>query len=98
MTETAQTMIMNDELADLIAKRLGDLLREARLNKKLSQHRLSDQVEINTSYYSLIENGEVNLTVRKLMCICAGLGIRPDVIMRGLVDSLENSEIPKQIH
>jgi transcriptional regulator with XRE-family HTH domain len=91
-------MIMNDELADVIAKRLGDLLREARLNKKLSQHRLSDQVEINTSYYSLIENGEVNLTVRKLMCICAGLGIRPDVIMRGLVDSLENSEIPKQIH
>ncbi|MDD4096648.1 MAG: helix-turn-helix transcriptional regulator [Oscillospiraceae bacterium] len=98
MKDTARTMIMNDELADVIAKRLGDLLREARLNKKLSQHRLSDQVEINTSYYSLIENGEVNLTVRKLMCICAGLGIRPDVIMRGLVDSLENSEIPKQIH
>ena len=98
MKDTARTMIMNDELADVIAKRLGDLLREARLIKKLSQHRLSDQVEINTSYYSLIENGEVNLTVRKLMCICAGLGIRPDVIMRGLVDSLENSEIPKQIH
>ncbi|MBN1776468.1 MAG: helix-turn-helix transcriptional regulator [Clostridiales bacterium] len=98
MKDTARTMIMNDELADAIAKRLGDLLREARLNKKLSQHRLSDQVEINTSYYSLIENGEVNLTVRKLMCICAGLGIRPDVIMRGLVDSLETSEIPKQIH
>jgi len=91
------TVVMNEDNADIIAKKLGDLFREARHRKKLSQHRLSDCVEINTSYYSLIENGEVNLTLRKFLCICAGLEIDPDVIMRGLIDSLISSEKTKEV-
>ncbi len=92
------TIIMKHENKDMIAKKLGDLFREARRRKKLSQHTLSDYVEINTSYYSLIENGEVNLTLRKFLCICAGLEIDPDVIMRGLLDSLVSFENPDNNH
>ncbi|MBN1891589.1 MAG: helix-turn-helix transcriptional regulator [Clostridiales bacterium] len=88
MVDAIGTVILDDENADLIAKKLGDIFREVRTKKKLSQHKLSDHVEINTSYYSLIENGEVNLTLRKYLCICVGLEISPEIIMRGLIDSL----------
>ncbi len=95
MAKTSQVTIMNDGLADEIAKRLGNLLREARHNQRISQHQLSDQVDINTSYYSLIENGEVNLTLRKFICICLGLGIRPDELIRVLLDSFSSLEFPE---
>lgn len=85
------SIIMDENNADIIAKKLGDLLREARTEKRISQHSLSDQIEINTSYYSLIENGEVNLTLRKFLYICAGLEIRPDTVIRGLIDSIVDS-------
>ncbi|NLW88313.1 MAG: helix-turn-helix domain-containing protein [Clostridiaceae bacterium] len=90
MEERIDSVVISDEMANKIARMLGDILRDIRTQKRISQHTLSESVEINSSYYSLIENGEVNLTLRKFLSICAGLGIGADEIMRLLVESIDN--------
>lgn len=74
----------------LVSKHLGVIFREARLKQRLSQCSLSEAANMNSSYYCLIENGEVNLTLKKYLSICLGLGIEPDEIMRSLLDSMES--------
>lgn len=73
-----------------ISKHLGEIFREERLKKRLSQCSLSEAANMNSSYYCLIENGEVNLTLKKYLSICQGLEIEPDEIMRNLLDSMES--------
>lgn len=77
-----------------VSKHLGEIFREERLKQRLSQCSLSEAANMNSSYYCLVENGEVNLTLKKYLCICQGLGIEPDEIMRNLLDSME-SEIDR---
>jgi len=74
----------------LVSKHLGEIFRAARVQKRLSQCSLSEAANMNSSYYCLIENGEVNLTLKKYLNICQGLGIEPDEIMRNLLDSMES--------
>jgi transcriptional regulator with XRE-family HTH domain len=76
----------------LVSKHLGEIFREARLKRRLSQCSLSEAANMNSSYYCLIENGEVNLTLKKYLSICQGLRIEPDEIMRDLLDSMESEE------
>lgn len=79
----------------LVSKHLGEIFRAARVKRHLSQCSLSEAANMNSSYYCLIENGEVNLTLKKYLSICQGLGIEPDEIMRKLLDSME-SEIARK--
>ena len=52
-------------MTDLSLK-IGQLLRETRVEKKLTQEKLSLQCGIDRSYMGRIERGEVNITVEKL--------------------------------
>jgi len=79
----------------LISKHLGEIFRAARIKQRLSQCSLSEAANMNSSYYCLIENGEVNLTLKKYLSICKGLGIEPDEIMRRLLDSMESESARK---
>ncbi|OTG94066.1 helix-turn-helix domain-containing protein [Acinetobacter sp. ANC 4973] len=54
---------------------IGQLIRNARNNKKISQEKLALICEIDRSYLGRIERGEVNLTVEKLYEISSALEV-----------------------
>ena len=54
---------------------IGQLIHNARHNKKISQEKLALICEIDRSYLGRIERGEVNLTVEKLYEISSALEV-----------------------
>ena len=61
-------------MTDLSLK-IGQLIRVKRVEKKLTQEKLSLQCGIDRSYMGRIERGEVNITVEKLYEIAMELEI-----------------------
>ena len=62
-------------MTDLSLK-IGQLIRVKRVEKKLTQEKLSLQCGIDRSYMGRIERGEVNITVEKLYDIALELDVR----------------------
>jgi len=56
-------------------KEVGERIRAARENAKLTQADVAKKAGINTNYYSVIERGEVNTTLEKLQKISKALGL-----------------------
>ena len=52
---------------------VGQLIRNARHNKKISQEKLALICDIDRSYLGRIERGEVNITVEKLYELATAL-------------------------
>lgn len=55
---------------------LGSTIKELREKQKLTQEELADRSHINVSYLAKIENGYVNTTVRYLIKLSRGLGVK----------------------
>ncbi len=54
---------------------IGRLVRDSRLERKISQEKLALICNIDRSYLGRVERGEVNITVEKLYDIASALGI-----------------------
>lgn len=54
---------------------IGQLIRNARLKKKISQEKLALICDIDRSYLGRIERGEVNITIEKLYEIATALDV-----------------------
>ena len=54
---------------------VGQLIRNARLKKEISQEKLALICDIDRSYLGRIERGEVNITIEKLYEIAIALEI-----------------------
>lgn len=52
---------------------IGQLIRNSRHNKKISQEKLALICDIDRSYLGRIERGEVNITVEKLYELATAL-------------------------
>ena len=50
-------------------KELGAKIKAAREKQKLTQVEVSEKTDMTTTYYAMIERGEVNLTYEKLQKI-----------------------------
>ncbi len=57
-------------------KALGEKIKEIRVKKKMTQEDLADKASTNVSYLAKIENGYVNTSVRYLVKIARGLGVK----------------------
>lgn len=55
--------------------RLAALLRQVRLDAKLTQSQLADKIEQTQSYVSKYENGEQRLDLMELETVCNAVGI-----------------------
>lgn len=55
---------------------LGEAIRKIRQQKGLTQETLAGKAHIDVSYLAKIENGYVNTTVRYLIKISRGLGVK----------------------
>lgn len=66
--------------SDLAA--LGAALRGLRLERDLSQERLSLDAGLHRNYVGRVERGELSPTFEPLVSISRALGIEPDELMR----------------
>lgn len=76
---------------DSRSQKLGRIIRYHRTQKKMSQIRLADAANLNHSYYSNLENGKGNMTMRKFLDICEGLDTSPEDIIHDLCCYDENA-------
>ncbi len=56
-----------------MVERIGDALRKRRESLGVSQEAFADRIGMHRTYYSALERGESNLTIRTLEKVCAGL-------------------------
>lgn len=59
----------------LILDTISDNIRIARLQKRISQEKLAEMVDISTKYLNMIENRRANPTIVIVVKICIALGI-----------------------
>ena len=52
---------------------LGDAIRRRRIELDFSQDTFADHIEMHRAYYSAIERGERNVTLRLLLRVAEGL-------------------------
>lgn len=55
---------------------LGKAIKRTRMEKRMTQEILAAEAHIDVSYLAKIENGYVNTTVRYLIKISRGLGVK----------------------
>ncbi|MBA3276988.1 MAG: helix-turn-helix transcriptional regulator [Chloroflexia bacterium] len=65
-------------------RRLGELVRQARIDAGLQQGDLAAALDVSQAVISKIEAGDRGLTVLELLVICAGLGISWEYILQQL--------------
>ncbi len=55
---------------------LGETIKSLREGKRMTQEDLADKASLDVSYLAKIENGYVNTTIRYLIKISKGLGVK----------------------
>ncbi len=58
-----------------ILDKVSDNIRLARLQRRISQEKLAEMVDISTKYLNMIENRKANPTIVIVIRICKALGI-----------------------
>ncbi len=64
----------------IILNKVSDNIRMARLQRRLSQEKLAEMVDISTKYLNMIENRKANPTIVIVVKICIALGINLNAI------------------
>jgi transcriptional regulator with XRE-family HTH domain len=60
---------------DKLLTAIGNAVRKRRLAFELSQDKFADRISMHRAYYSAIERGEKNLSLRLLSRVAAGLKV-----------------------
>lgn len=63
---------------------IGERIKEARENAKLTQEQLAERVNVSPQYVSDLERGVVGVSISTLKRICSSLGVSSDQILFGL--------------
>ncbi|MGN0490058.1 helix-turn-helix domain-containing protein [Ruminococcus sp.] len=75
--------------------KLGEKIRETRLNSCITQEKLAEMVDISTNFMSLIENGR-NMSVETLVKIADALGVTVDYLLSDTME-VQSDKIMTQI-
>lgn len=73
---------MNKELS----QKFGQLIRELRIKKKLSQEELAFRADVHRTYVGMIERGEKNITLENIDKFCKGLEVTMEYLFQKLKD------------
>jgi len=66
-----------------IEKAFGQVVRKLRLERNLSQEKLSELSGLDRSYVSEIERGEKTASIRTVVKLAKGLDISPSSLLAG---------------
>ena len=75
---------------------IGERLKQARLNKKLTQEKLAEKLDVSVAFLSRIERGSSLINLKRLNEICSILDITEGEILNG-VSKDSNSYLNKDL-
>ena len=70
--------------ADGELRQFGDQVRQIRLARGLSQEAMAQECGLHRTYYSAVERGERNVSLRNIVRIAHGLGVEPSRLFAGI--------------
>lgn len=62
---------------------IGMRLKQARLDKKITQEKLAEDLDVSVAYISRIERGSTEINLKRLAEICNLLGVSEGEILTG---------------
>lgn len=68
----------------MIIKRFGDRVRELRVLTGLSQEKFALKIDMDRTYYSAVENGKHNISLKNIEKIANGLGVEISVLFKDI--------------
>ena len=75
---------------------IGEQVRIAREQAKLTQEALAEKIEVSPQYVSDLERGVVGISIPTLKRACVALGVSSDQILFGTVSENRNAAIEKR--
>lgn len=63
---------------------IGERLKQARINKKLTQEKLAEQLDVSVAFLSRIERGSSYINLKRLNQICSILNVDEGEILNGV--------------
>ena len=70
--------------------KIGELVREYRLSKKLTQQELAEKSDLSLPFINLIENNRRNLSVDTLLKILSAMNVDPSDFFRPLSETSDD--------
>ena len=64
-------------------KIIGERLKKARLEKKITQEQLAEQIDVSVAFLSRVERGSSHINLKRLTQVCNILGISEGSILNG---------------
>ena len=71
--------------------KIGELVREYRLSKKLTQQELAEKSDLSLPFINLIENNRRNLSVDTLLKILSAMDVDPSDFFRPLSETSDDN-------
>ena len=71
--------------------KIGELVREYRLSKKLTQQELAEKSDLSLPFINLIENNRRNLSVDTLLKILSAMNVDPSDFFRPLSETSDDN-------
>ena len=75
---------------------IGEQIRLAREEAKLTQEQFAERIEVSPQYISDLERGVVGISITTLKCACVALGTSSDQILFGITAESRNVAIEKR--
>ncbi len=63
---------------------IGERLKQARMNKKLTQEKLAEKLDVSVAFLSRIERGSSYINLKRLNQICSILDVTEGEILNGV--------------
>lgn len=69
---------------------IGQRLKKARTDKKITQEKLAEQLDVSIAFLSRIERGSSHINLKRLTQICEILGVSEGYILNGSSSDSKN--------
>lgn len=69
---------------------IGQRIKQARLNKNLTQEDLAEQIDISVAFLSRVERGNSHINLKRLNQLCRLLDVSEGYILNGVSSKSEN--------
>ncbi|MBR1803092.1 MAG: helix-turn-helix transcriptional regulator [Clostridia bacterium] len=69
---------------------IGERLKKARTDKKMTQEKLAEKLDVSIAFLSRIERGNSHVNLKRLSQICEILGVSEGYILNGVSSSSSN--------
>lgn len=71
-------------------KLIGSRLKQARLNKKLTQENLAEKLDVSIAFLSRVERGSLDISLKRLSQLCELLDVTEGSILNGASTTSHN--------